>query len=288
MPVIDNTSPKITKKTWVPMIRIDTVGGDVNAIGAAPNQTGTLVYAEGDSWLDKFTAIGKPDTNLLANIRLPQAVNVVDVAKIGNISSQFVMGHQLRQTKAMFNKIPFKAILYSGGGNDLKNLFSAKFDYNNDPNPAADKFIAQVIANVQKFIALRDAASNPVTRKAPILFNGYDYIQPRDVSGSIVGNSIDVVGPWLYPKMKAAGLNADKMGELAKLVIDKLNSQLEILAKDKNIYLIKTPGTLTRPKGTDKGTLHWTDEIHPTKAGFTLLAESGWNYGLAKALKLIP
>lgn len=288
MPVIDKNSPQITGATWKPMLRIDTVGGNVNAIGTAPNQTGTLVYAEGDSWLDKFTAIGKPDTNLLANIRLPQAVNVVDVAKIGNISSQFVTGHQLKQTKAMFNKIPFKAILYSGGGNDLKNLFSAEFDYKKDPNPAADKFIEKVIGNVQKFIALRDAAANPITRKAPILFNGYDYIQPRQVSGSIVGNSIDVVGPWLYPKMKAAGLSTEKMGELAKLVIDKLNSQLEILAKDKNIYLIKTPGTLTRPKGTDKGNVHWTDEIHPNKAGFTLLAESGWNYGLAKALKFVP
>jgi hypothetical protein len=88
--------------------------------------------------------------------------------------------------------------------------------------------------------------------------------------------------------MKAAGLSAEKMGELAKLVIDKLNSQLEILAQNANIYLIKTPGTLTRPKGTDKGNVHWTDEIHPTKAGFTLLAESGWNYGLAKALKFVP
>jgi hypothetical protein len=288
MPVIDKNSPQITGKTWKPMIRIDTLGGDVNAIGTAPNQTGTLVYAEGDSWFDKFTAIGMPDTNLLANIRLPQAVNVVDVAKIGNISSQFVTGHQLKQTKAMFKKIPFNAILYSGGGNDLKNFFK-DFNYQeDDPNPAADEFIETVIGNVRKFIALRDAASNPVTRNAPILFNGYDYIQPRQVSGSIFGNSIDVVGPWLYPKMNAAGLKPERMGELAALVIDKLNSQLEILAEDENIYLIKTSETLTRPQGTDKETLHWTDEIHPTKAGFTLLAESGWNYGLAKALKFVP
>lgn len=288
MPVIDKNSPKPDADNWVTMSRIDSVGASISDIMNAPNQTGTLVYAEGDSWFDKFTAIGKPDTNLLANIRLPQEVNVVDVARIGNVSSQFVSGHQLKQTKALFKKIPFNAILYSGGGNDLKNLFTAKFDYAKDPNPAADAFIAQVIGNVEKFIALRDSAENLITRKAPILLNGYDYIQPRKVSGSIFGNSVDVVGPWLYPKMKTANLSSEKMGELAKLVIDKLNIQLSILAESSNIYLIKTPGTLTRPGGTAKATIHWTDEIHPTKAGFTLLAQSGWNYGLATALGLYP
>ncbi len=288
MPVIDKNSPQITGDTWKPMIRIDSTGAQIQDINTAPNQTGTLVYAEGDSWFDKFIAIGKADTNLLATIRLPKAVNVVDVAKIGNVSSQFVMGFQLKQTRTMFDKVSFNAILYSGGGNDLKNLFTAEFDYKTDPNPTADKFIAKVFANVQKFIALRDDASNPVTRKAPILLNGYDYIQPRQVSGSVVGNSIDVIGPWLYPKMDAAGLNFDQMADLVKLVVDKLNAKLETLAAAPNIYLIKTPGTLKKPKGTDKANVHWTDEIHPTKAGFTLLAESGWNYGLARALKLVP
>lgn len=287
MPIIDKNSPKFSTKDWKVMSRIDTVGGDISAITNAPNQTGVLVFAEGDSWFDKFTAIGKPDTNLLANIKLPKLVNVVDVAHIGDVSAQFVSGHQRKQTKAMFDKIPFQAILYSGGGNDLKNLFSSKYDYSINPNPAADLFIADVITNVVKFIDLRDSAKNDVTKTAPILLNGYDYIQPRQVSGSIVGNSIDKVGPWLFPKMKAANLSTQEMGQLVKSVVDKLNDAFELLVKQKqNIYLIKTPGTLIKPQGTEKATDHWTDEIHPTKLGFTLLAESAWNYGLAKALNL--
>lgn len=287
MPIIDKNSPKYSTQNWTVMSRIDTVGGDIGAITNAPNQTGVLVFAEGDSWFDKFTAIGKPDTNLLANIKLPREVNVVDVAHIGDVSAQFISGHQRKQTKAMFDKVPFQAILYSGGGNDLKNLFSSQYDYSINPNPAADLFIVDVITNVGKFIDLRDSAKNNVTKNAPILLNGYDYIQPRQVSGSIVGNSIDKVGPWLYPKMKTANLSPEDMAKLVKSVVDKLNDSFAVLVKQrKNIYLIKTPGTLTKPKGTDEATDHWSDEIHPTKVGFTLLAESAWNYGLAKALKL--
>jgi hypothetical protein len=83
-----------------------------------------LAYAEGDSWFDKFTPLQKSDTNLLDAVRVPAFVGVVDVAHIGDISGDMVVGHQRRQTEAMFKLFDFDLILFSGGGNDLKNLFA--------------------------------------------------------------------------------------------------------------------------------------------------------------------
>ena len=61
MPVIENYSAVsaqvLAGKTWRRMVRIDTVGADTSVVIKAMNQLAFdgLVYAEGDSWFDKFT-----------------------------------------------------------------------------------------------------------------------------------------------------------------------------------------------------------------------------------------
>lgn len=133
MPLIDDKSPSLVPPTeqgsWKVLHRIEDTGGDTSVVAQAlqtyPFER--LLYAEGDSWFDKFTPLPKSGTNLLSAIRLPAFAGVVDVSHIGDLSREMVSGWQRQQTRAMFNLFDFDAILLSAGGNDLKNVFASLF-----------------------------------------------------------------------------------------------------------------------------------------------------------------
>jgi hypothetical protein len=117
-------------KPWRKMIRCDTPSGDFEIINkyVADNRPEKLIYAEGDSWFDKFTPIPNTRTNLLQEIRLPYHTVVVDVSTVGDESGDMVKGWQAWRTEALFRfgMHGFDAILLSAGGNDLKNLYADK------------------------------------------------------------------------------------------------------------------------------------------------------------------
>jgi hypothetical protein len=288
---------------WRPLHRIDTVGGNVqdviDAINTYPFER--LIYAEGDSWLDKFTPLFKSGTNLLDALRLPVFAGVVDVAHIGDISADMVVGHQARQTKAMFKLFDFDAILFSGGGNDLKNLFAELYGHKASVEPKeaalmakvhkletpdADEFVDDVIDNIKAFVAMRDASPRARTQNAPIFVNGYDYLQPRPVKGAIFSELLKIAGPWLYPSMKAAGLSDAQMLTATQAVIDKLNQRMASdIATLPNVYVIDQRGllTLAAPNSTTESG-DWLDEIHPTAQGFEKLVRNRWNCAVAKGV----
>lgn len=284
----DTYSPR-----WRPVHRIDTVGGSVkdviNAKSAYPFEK--LIYAEGDSWFDKFTPIFEPGTNLLEAIRLPMFAGVVDVAHIGDVSADMVIGYQRKQTNAMFKLFEFDAILFSGGGNDLKNLFAQMYDKKGEKFVVNDNaFFDLVIENIKAFVAMRDDSPIKKTREAPIFVNGYDYFQPRPVKGAILGDLLKVAGPWLYPSMHGAGLSDADMLASAKMVITKLNSRLKSdISTLPNVHVIDQRGLLTlAAPGSTTASGDWLDEIHPTAAGFNKLAKNRWDYAVAKGLGWIP
>src|SRR5918993_4633064 len=134
MTVIDKyfagSDEALARSRWRRMLRIDTVGADTTVVIKAMNQLALdhLVYAEGDSWFDKFTPIPSEGTNLLEEIRTPFVTGVVDVAHIGDEVRDMVRGWQASRTREMFRLFSFKAILLSAGGNDLKNVFADLFE----------------------------------------------------------------------------------------------------------------------------------------------------------------
>ena len=133
MPIIDQSSvapiTEAAMSNWKTLHRIEDTGGSVQVvIDAISNYPfAKLLYAEGDSWFDKFTPIPEQGTNLLSALKLPIFAGVVDVSHIGDTSQAMVTGRQRRQTQAMFNLFDFDAIVLSAGGNDLKNLFASLF-----------------------------------------------------------------------------------------------------------------------------------------------------------------
>jgi lysophospholipase L1-like esterase len=297
-------------RRWRRMIRIDTVGGNVvDTIKAIQELLpDKLVYAEGDSWFDKFTPIPLSGTNLLDAIRTPFLTAVVDVAHIGDEVRDMVRGHQARQTRAMFDLLAFDAILLSAGGNDLKNVFADLFgakaladegvqsgfqprDLDRLARPASySEFFEDVMRNIGRFVDLRNAAPNATTRAAPIFVHGYDYLQPRPAGAAIFAGSRIGRGPWLYPSLKAAGLNDTRMRQAADAVVDEMNRQLaKVIAPLPNVHVIDQRGMLTpAAPGTTGSDADWLDEIHPNPQGFVRLARNRWDVPLSRALGWQP
>jgi lysophospholipase L1-like esterase len=286
---------------WRRMIRIDTVSGEIDAIadGIAAYAPAKVVFAEGDSWLDKFTPVPLPGTNLLDAIRTPFHAAVVDVASIGDTSDDVVTGWQAKRTRALFKFFDFDAIVLSVGANDLKNLYAGRIEQMIagglspqeiqsllEPSTYAAEF-DQVVANVRAFVALRDASPRPTTRRAPIVVHGYDYFQPRPARASVFAGAPLGAGPWVYPVLQGAGLDSAHMKRAAGAVVDQLNQSLaDAFGGAASVIVIDSRGVLqpARP-GTTAQDGDWLDEIHPSAAGFDKLASQRWSATLADALQ---
>jgi hypothetical protein len=287
---------------WRKMIRCDTPSGDFELINryVSDHHPEKLIFAEGDSWFDKFTPIPNPRTNLIDEIRLPFHTVVVDVSTIGDESGDMVKGWQAWRTRALFKFAMhgFDAIILSAGGNDLKNLYATKLaEYSaggitaqeiielSRPNTYTEYF-ESVIKNIKTFIALRDNAGNTKTREAPIILHGYDYIQPRPAKAGIFGGDSFGSGPWLYPVLRQAGFSDTQMRSAADAVVDKLNSMLAVqVATMHNVFVIDSRGLLdTASAGTTSNDNDFLDEIHPNGMGFEKLARCCWNKALSELL----
>lgn len=298
------------RQGWRRMIRIENTGGSVADLIRATQEflPQKLVYAEGDSWFDKFTPLPLSGTNLLDAVRTPFLTAVVDVSHIGDESRDMVRGHQARQTEAMFGLFAFDALLLSAGGNDLKNVFADLFAAKaqaaaglrspfqpGDLDALADPrrytaFFADVVRNIGRFVDLRNTARDAVTRDAPIFVHGYDYLQPRPAGAQIFAGSRIGAGPWLHPSLQAAGLNDAQMRAAADAVIDELNRQLAAtIAPLDGVFVVDQRGLLTPAAAGSTGSdQDWLDEIHPNERGFTKLARQRWDVALSKALGWTP
>ena len=298
------------RKGWRRLIRIETVGAlpsDVvrETMALLPDK---LVYAEGDSWFDKFTPLGRGGTNLLQAIRTPFHAAVVDVSNIGDEVRNMVSGRQARQTRAMFDLFDFDAILLSAGGNDLKNVFATLFDAKAERDRGARSEFAraglemletpaglaeafdETVANIGRFVDLRNGARRERTRAAPVFVHGYDYLQPRPAGAEIFSGSGLGGGPWIFPSLLAAGLSDADMLAATRDVIDEFNAQLaRRIATLPNVHLIDQRGLLkpALPGSTGQSN-DWLDEIHPTAAGFDELTRQRWHVPLSRALGWQP
>ena len=299
----------LAKPAWRRMLRIDTLGGDTTIVIQALTQLQPerLVYAEGDSWFDKFTPLPLTGTNLLEEIKTPFLTAVVDVAHIGDEVRSMVTGWQAQQTKAMFDLFEFDAILLSAGGNDLKNRFVEMVDGKVSSGgvrsvasaaeiarlatPASHReFLAGVMSNISRFVALRTNAHKAKTRKAPIFVHGYDYLQPRPAGAIVFGGTRIGPGPWLYPSLRDAGLNDVQMRSVADAIIDEMNLQLRTsMDKLDNVHFLDQRGLLVpAAAGNTESNADWMDEIHPNAQGFSRLARNRWDVPLSCALGWKP
>ena len=244
-----------------------------------------ILVAEGDSWFDLPNSTNQAD-DVLEGLR-GMGYKVRSVAKHGDTLKD--MAYAPKQHKALHKKLRKlnskpKAVLLSGGGNDLtkklkKMLNSRTSALPTDVNSALDTDEVQKMI----FCYLRTYYSQliEVIRGAcleywpqsdiPIIVHGYGHPVPD-------GRKFWTKGPWLYPVFRKKGYNIKKSHNdlwfatrVMEVLIDKFNEMLQLLAVNYDyVRYVDVRDLLSNSPGHYKN--FWDDELHPNEWVFKCIA----------------
>jgi hypothetical protein len=199
----------------------------------------------------------------------------------GRDSAQWKRG--LSEIQDLIRTYDFDAILLSGGGNDVVGEEIREFvkeagelqtggriDWGG-PVPQVvrdhlrldifDKALGYAMADLSLVIKLRDRFSP----RSFIYVHTYDEIFPdgRGFRG--------LIKAWVQPALNTVGLtNPNDQRALSNWLLAQFARRLQkLISGNSNMRLVNSLGTLTKPS-------QWENEIHPTGAGFKLIAEKNW------------
>ncbi len=264
--------------------------GTGEAGGFPIEQYGLRFLAQGDSWFSIGAIPPWLTSNLFDKLTLSISAVAVNCARPGaelvhmtdsttnNTFLQLLSGKRARK---------WTALLLSGLGNDVisasqsppsqpatKRLLLRQAEW----GPAGDpgRYISEpgwatFRGHAKKVfgILLENRDKTAINRGMPIVLHTYDVATPRN-AGAGAG-----FGPWLYKSVTAFAVPpgdwAAVGGELLRRVRELI---LEFAAAEPSVHVVDTQGTL-KPAGIgDSGpTVHWQNEIHPTRTGYRLLGD---------------
>lgn len=241
---------------------------------AAKATTKGWLIAEGDSWFDY------PGTDLLDALQ-QSGYDVESVARAGDRVEMMAFGRgQLDKFAAAVEKVignghTPKAILLSGGGNDLAGSeFGFLINHAGSPKQGFnDSVVHGVIeerisdAYVWIIRTISDLCQKMLGQKVRILLHGYGYPVP-DGSG-VLGGWGPLPGPWLRPGFIEKGFDSLAQNtEMMHALIDRFNTMLQGVAGHfTHVRYVNFRGVLPATK-----TL-WANELHPKEKGFKLAAQ---------------
>lgn len=238
-------------------------------------QTAGTLVAEGDSWFDY------PFNDVLDELEDVYGYDVESVAHMGDpIETMAYDGGQLNAFARLLEKIisrgaPLKAVLLSGGGNDIAgDSFAMLLDHARSATPGVnDDVVNGIIGNrvrnayIMILQKVTDVCNGKLGTTVPILVHGYDYPVP-DGRGYKWG----FAGPWLEPGFRAKGFDKLQIRiDMMVKIIDKFNAMLrKVAALYPHVYYINLRRTLSNNQTDYKD--WWANELHPTKPGFESVA----------------
>ncbi len=249
--------------------------------------TKDTLIAFGDSWFDysRWACDSDGKTDVLQELRV-HGFQVVREAlqgtRIRDTSSAALQLSRLRgrieeQLRSGRN---IKAILLSGGGNDIADQFFRLL------NPARqgeawlneemmfsliDRKIRNAFVNWLSSINKICLSANGLQRMLPILIHGYDYPIPDGR-----GHCLPFKTPWLAPVFQKQGYNDLELRvRCARHIIDRFNTMLACLPQRSelsNVQYVDLLGTL--PGELEKWSYrrYWENELHPTRQGWVLIS----------------
>ncbi|MEJ8859200.1 hypothetical protein WKW79_31860 [Variovorax robiniae] len=245
--------------------------------------------AQGDSWFSIGALPFSATTNLLYPSGLDKRAGVVNCADPG-----FTLEKMLdRMSDPVFQQLlcgameyQWDGILISGLGNDVIHALSAKasepqerrllataVEWGDSTSPS--RYISELgwtafekyaMALYQDLDRMRHASK--LNKATPIITHTYDLATPRNAPA---GPS----GPWLYKALTAYSVPSSDWCPLADELLGRLSDLIcDISTKISGMHVVKTQGTLTpAPEGSTGKQGHWENEIHPSPAGYRLLAK---------------
>ncbi len=239
----------------------------------------TPLIAEGDSWFDY------PWFDVLTLLEDEYDYEVEAVAHKGDTLEAMAysggqLSHLLRKLERMLERgRPPRAILLSGGGNDVAgDEFAQFFNHSDSPLRGLNESILQGVIDTR----LRDStitivgavtklAEEQLGTKLPILLHGYDYPVP-DGRGYWSGWWL-LPGPWLLPGLERKGYrDGEENRQLLQTLIDRMNQmqiQLEAEPGFEHVQHVDLRGVLPQEGNYQKW---WDNELHPTRKGFKRIA----------------
>lgn len=253
-------------------------------VSAAPGMkapafsAGTLI-AEGDSWFDY------PFNDVLKRLEDLYAYEVETVAHKGDcVEEMAYAGGQLddftrRVAKVLRSGVSPKAILLSGGGNDIAgDEFAILLNHAASGIPGLNESVVSGVIDQRLFdayvtilSAVNAICNELIGHVVPVVLHGYDYPVP-DGRG-FGGGFGSLPGPWLEPGFRVKGYESlTTRKQLIGALIDRFNLMVGRVCQEPefaNATHVDLRKTLS--SGTDYKQW-WANELHPTKKGFDAVA----------------
>lgn len=253
------------------------------------------LLAQGDSWfsingLSLFTA-----SSLLMRMDVDLTTLVVNCADPGDTLKHMV---DWRSDPFFFRyfaggpnfEIAWDGLLLSAGGNDLIDAVGVlPTDANGVPRDRSERLLLtpaeraaaggvaryvspegwalfrnHLLMQYQILGSMRDGSAR--NRDIPIFTHCYAYAQPRDVGAG-------PLGPWLMPSLQAYEVPPGDWLALTEHFLDLLHDEITTRTGLANFHILDTrdriPPASPDPHVSDR---NWLNEIHPTAAGYDLIA----------------
>ncbi len=173
-----------------------------------------------------------------------------------------------------------KAILLSGGGNDLVGtefgmlLNSASSPIHGWNDEVVDGVIKDRIATAYQMMlaAINQLCEADLGKTLPIVIHGYDY--PIPDGRGVLGGWGPLPGPWLKPGFDEKLFpNLATNQALIHTLMDRLNTMLDsVVGAFQNVSYLDLRGTLSSVLANDAYKKSWGNELHPTEDGFNAVA----------------
>jgi hypothetical protein len=254
-------------------------------LGLAPEQFRYRFLAEGDSWMDRSSALSGslPQYLALEMEARGEPTLIVNVSMAGHTMRH--IGETVRGEMAgWLDFMAFDAILLSAGGNDFIDAARDPApgqgilrDLRGKPQPPQGYDCAQRAAITKLVTAYLDPnfdvlynAVRASTRNAdtPIFLNNYDTPVARNAPAPPGRRA------WLYDAYTANGIDPSLWPDVTDGLFNDIQSTVAGWQKDRSgVFGVPTDGTLAPadPASTgDSG--DWINEIHPNRKGWRKLA----------------
>lgn len=254
--------------------------------------TSIPVMTIGDSWLFKIPLASFKASSLATELAELNYAMDNRFCKTGQTLSQMAATNNLKLIKQRIADLSGtpkepRAILISGGGNDIVNppdkpKLTRLFSMLNEGATTVDS--ALIKAEVTTFIdvELSDhyrALFKAITEAtdAPVIVHAYDHPIPDGRFFDLFGDGWDA-GPWLIKVFEEKKIVNDLgiRAGIMKVLIEALNVAVEKVAAEfaGKVYYVKFAGVLASQADFSQDyQTYWANELHPEKLGFKILAE---------------
>jgi len=239
-----------------------------------------VVFAEGDSWFSY------PGMDIVSRLEDHHHYEVESAAHAGDCIEDMAYSKKQKEdlsrrlTKVLARGDKVKAIMISGGGNDIAgDEFSALLNYAMTAPPELnDSVVTGTLerirdAYVTLISSIGTICEHLIGERVPVIVHGYGYAVP-DGRGFLTG-AFFLPGPWLEPGFRRKGYVAMGVRQhVVHTLIDRFHD--DVLTQVKHAVASTQAVTILDFRNIllDDGSYEdwWANELHPTDRGFKEIA----------------